>query len=161
MYVLWHLIVYLKHPLLQIQMRSMYDVSDFSNFQICFFLVRLYVHHRVIQRHIDPINKHFHYMAMYHTQEWVYICKFFQKYFFLKIFKNSLICKAALHDGRVAPWLADNSTIFITNTSITSFTFFSTLRNGIVSGRSIGFPYLVYQFASNRINGFNKKNIYI
>jgi len=75
--------------------------------------------------------------------------------------KNSLICKAALHDGRVAPWNSTNSTILITNTSLQASTFISTLRNGIVSGQSIGSSYLVYQFASNRIYGFNKKNIYI
>jgi len=73
--------------------------------------------------------------------------------------KNSLICKAALHDGRVAPWTANNSTIFITNTSVQSSTFIGTLRNGIVSGQSIGSSYLVYQFANNRINGLNKNKI--
>jgi hypothetical protein len=82
------------------------------------------------------------------------ICK---KYFFLKILKNSLICKAALHDGRIAPWNADNSTIIIRNSSLQSTTFISALRNGIVSGELVGsFSYLVYQFASNRINGLNK-----
>ncbi len=73
--------------------------------------------------------------------------------------KNSLICKAALHDGRVAPWDTDNSTVLITNTSVQSSTFISALRNGIVSGQLIGSSYLVYQFASNRINGLNKNKI--
>ncbi len=71
----------------------------------------------------------------------------------LCFFKNSLICKAALHDGRVAPWLASNSTIFIRNSSRQDTTFISTLRNGIFSGKSMGVTYLVYQFTNNRING--------
>jgi hypothetical protein len=73
--------------------------------------------------------------------------------------KNSLICKAALHDGRVAPWNTDNTTLFIKNTSLQSLTFISALRNGIVSGQLIGSSYLVYHFTNNRINGLNKNKI--
>ncbi|CAF0846728.1 unnamed protein product [Rotaria sordida] len=65
---------------------------------------------------------------------------------------NSLICKAALHDGRIAPWNETNSTILIRNSSFRSSTFISTLRNGILSTKLVGNSYLVYQFLNNRIN---------
>jgi len=67
-----------------------------------------------------------------------------------------LVCKAALHDGRVAPWNGTTSTILIGNSSSQSSTFISTLRNGIPSAKSVGPLYLAYQFLSNRINGLNK-----
>jgi hypothetical protein len=67
-----------------------------------------------------------------------------------------LICKAALHDGRIAPWSGENSAILIRNISSQSSTFLSTLRNGILSAKSVGASYLVYQFFNNRINGSSK-----
>ncbi len=83
--------------------------------------------------------------------------KNFEKYI-SKILKNSLICKAALHDGRIAPWNGERSTLLISNISTQSSTFISTLRNGILSAKSVGSSYLVYQFLNNRINGSNKLN---
>ena len=49
--------------------------------------------------------------------------------------KNSLVCKSAMHDGRVAPWTGENSLVLIQNTSRQSPTFSSTLRNGILSSK--------------------------
>ncbi|CAF3441204.1 unnamed protein product, partial [Rotaria sp. Silwood2] len=74
---------------------------------------------------------------------------------------NSLICKAALHDGRIAPWDGINSTLLIRNSSYQSSIFQSTLRNGILSSKSFGYSYFIYQFLNHRINGFNKLNIII
>ncbi|CAF2093138.1 unnamed protein product [Rotaria magnacalcarata] len=65
---------------------------------------------------------------------------------------NSLICKSALHDGRIAPWQQDNSTLTISNRSSKSSTFISSLRNGILSGKLIGNSYFVYRFLNDRIN---------
>jgi hypothetical protein len=47
--------------------------------------------------------------------------------------KNSLVCKSAMHDGRVAPWNGENSPVLIRNNSIQSTIFPSALRNGILS----------------------------
>ncbi|CAF1112160.1 unnamed protein product [Adineta steineri] len=65
---------------------------------------------------------------------------------------NSLICKAAYHDGRIAPWSTDMSTILIKNSSSQSSTFISTLRNGILSAKLMDNLYIMYQFINNRIN---------
>lgn len=51
--------------------------------------------------------------------------------------KNSLICKSAIHDGRVAPWNGENSPVLIRNNSIQTSIFTSTLRNGILSGKLV------------------------
>ncbi|CAF3917952.1 unnamed protein product, partial [Rotaria sp. Silwood1] len=65
---------------------------------------------------------------------------------------NSLICKAALHDGRIALWNRENLTVLIRNNSFKSSTFISTLRNGILSSKSVGYLDFVYQFINSRIN---------
>lgn len=51
--------------------------------------------------------------------------------------KNSLVCKSAMHDGRVSPWSGENSPVLIQNSSIQSSTFASVLRNGILSSKLV------------------------
>ncbi|UJR20328.1 hypothetical protein I4U23_023459 [Adineta vaga] len=65
---------------------------------------------------------------------------------------NSLICKAAYHDGRIMPWNSTSSTLSIRNNLTQSSTFISTLRNGILSGKLVSTSYYGYEFLSNRIN---------
>ncbi|CAF4100035.1 unnamed protein product, partial [Adineta steineri] len=65
---------------------------------------------------------------------------------------NSLVCKSAMHDGRVAPWNGENSPVLIQNNSIQSAIFPSVLRNGIHSAKSTSLSYNTYTFVNNRIN---------
>ncbi|CAF4822265.1 unnamed protein product [Rotaria sp. Silwood1] len=65
---------------------------------------------------------------------------------------NSLVCKSAMHDGRVAPWIGENSPILIQNISLQLSIFPSALRNGILSAKSTSSSYNTYRFANNRIN---------
>ena len=51
------------------------------------------------------------------------------------VWKNSLICKSAIHDGRVAPWISDQNTVLIQNNSNQLSSFSSVLRNGILSSK--------------------------
>jgi len=51
--------------------------------------------------------------------------------------KNSLVCKSAYHDGRVAPWNGENSPVLIQNTSRQLSIYSSALRNGILSSKFI------------------------
>jgi hypothetical protein len=51
--------------------------------------------------------------------------------------KNSLVCKSAIHDGRVAPWNGENSPVLIRNNSFQSSIFPSVLRNGILSTKFV------------------------
>ncbi|CAF1452722.1 unnamed protein product, partial [Adineta ricciae] len=65
---------------------------------------------------------------------------------------NSLICKAAYHDGRIMPWNGTYSTVSVQNNLVQSSTFSNSLRNGILSGKSFGTNYYVYRFLNNRVN---------
>ncbi|CAF3308495.1 unnamed protein product, partial [Rotaria sp. Silwood2] len=65
---------------------------------------------------------------------------------------NSLVCKSAMHDGRIAPWNGENSPVLIQNTSTQSSIFLSALRNGILSAKLTSSWYNSYRFANNRIN---------
>jgi len=72
---------------------------------------------------------------MKHILEYVY-CFFFKNK--NKIFeKNSLVCKSAIHDGRVAPWNGENSTVSILITSRQLSISSSALRNGILSAKFV------------------------
>ncbi|CAF2040937.1 unnamed protein product [Rotaria magnacalcarata] len=65
---------------------------------------------------------------------------------------NSLVCKSAMHDGRLAPWNGENSPVLIQNNSSKSSIFVSTLRNGILSAKSTSLSLNIYRFVNNRIN---------
>ncbi|UJR29534.1 hypothetical protein I4U23_010751 [Adineta vaga] len=65
---------------------------------------------------------------------------------------NSLVCKSAMHDGRVAPWGRDYSPVLIRNNSFRSSIFPNTLRNGINSAKSTSISYNTYSFLNTRIN---------
>ncbi|CAF1215178.1 unnamed protein product [Adineta ricciae] len=65
---------------------------------------------------------------------------------------NSLVCKSAMHDGRVAPWARDFSPVLIQNNSYQSSIFPSSLRNGINSAKSTSGFFNTYSFTNSRIN---------
>jgi len=73
-------------------------------------------------------------MEMKHILEYVfYFILFINKF----VEKNSLVCKSAIHDGRVAPWNGENSPVLIRNNSFQSSIFSSVLRNGILSTKLV------------------------
>lgn len=111
------------------------------------------VHRHVLHRPIDRITNYIRYLAMRPMPEWDFRFDFQLIFLLLLLSKNSLICKAALHDGRLAPWNSDNTTIFIRNNSLQLTSFLSSLRNGILSNKLLDSPYFAYQFVSSRING--------
>lgn len=53
--------------------------------------------------------------------------------------KNSLICKSAIHDGRIAPWIQLNSSITFIKSANPSSTYLTSLRNGILSSKFVFF----------------------
>jgi len=82
-----------------------------------------------------------------------YVCYFSLKIKRKFLKKDSLICKSAIHDGRVAPWNRENCPVSIRTTSTKLSIFSSAFRNGILSAKfvlNLNFTYLFILFIKDQ-----------